>query len=198
MSAVTVLLPGARYSRPVGVLHGLLSSLFPPQPEPIAELRVGAMAIVRGQVVPRDLIECPLTGDRGVYYHYTVEDWRQSQTVGLAGEGFWELNERDEAIAEFYIEDGTGRAVVSPHRAQVERGRGVSPRTIDLGIVGRRAQQLVIAPGDLIEISAQVDRVDDLFDEGRDYRASPRRLCLRAPAAEPIRIRRIVSDITLV
>jgi hypothetical protein len=177
----------------VGVLHGLIASLFPPQPEPIEELRVGAMATVRGVVVPRDLIECPLTGDRGVYYHYTVEDWRQSQVAGLPGEGFWELSERDEAIAEFYVDDGTGRAVVSPHRAHVERGRGVKPLAIDLRIVGRRAQQLVIAPGDLVEITGQVDRVDDLFDEGRGYRSSPRRLCLRAPATEPIRIRTLAA-----
>lgn len=170
------------------MLQGLLESLFPPQPEPIAELRVGAMATVRGRVVPRDLIECPLTGDRGVYYHYTVEDWRQSQIAGLPGEGLWELGERDEAIAEFYLEDGSGRAVVSPHRAHVERGRGVTPQPIDLGIVGRRAQQLLIAAGDRVEITAYVDRALDLFDEARGYRASPHRLRLCAPPREPIRL----------
>jgi hypothetical protein len=177
----------------VGLLHSLIASLFPPRPEPIEELRVGAIAVVRGRVVPRDLIECPLTGDRCVYYHYTVEDWRPSQVSGLPGDGYWELSERDEAIAEFYVDDGTGRAIVSPHRAEVDRGR-VMPEPVDLRILNRRAQQLVIAPGDVVEITAQVDRIDDLFDEGRDYRESPRRLCLRAPTSEPLRILAIAED----
>ncbi len=173
----------------MGVLHGLLSSLFPPQPEPIAELRIGSVALVRGKVVPRDLIESPLTGDRGVYYHYTIETFRQSQVAGLPGDGFWELGDRDEAIAEFYVDDGTGRALVSPHRARVERSAAALPSPVDLRIVGRRAHQLIIAPGDTVEITAQVESVDDLYDEGRGYRASPRRIGLRAPASGPLRIR---------
>lgn len=175
----------------MGVVHGLLSTLFPPQPEPIAELVVGQVATVRGRVIPRDLIECPLTGDRGVYYHYTIEEWRPSQAAALPGDGFWELTEHDEAIAEFYIDDGSGRAVVSPHRARVERARGVAPQPVDLRIVGRRAGQLVIGPGDVVEITARIDRVDDLFDEGRGYRSTPERLCLRAAPSEWLRIRPI-------
>lgn len=177
----------------MGLIQGLLSSLFPPQPEPIAELRVGEMATVRGEVVPRDLIESPLTGDRCVYYHYTIEDWHPSQVAGLPGDGFWELSERDEAIAEFYIDDGSDRALVSPHRARVDRGL-VPPTPVDLRMLGRRAGQLVIGPGDVVEVTARVDRVDDLFDEGRGYRSSPRRVCLLAPPSESVRIRPIAPQ----
>lgn len=74
--------------------------------------------------MPRDLIECPLTLDRGMYYHHTIEQWRPSQISG-----------------------------------------------------------------DWAEIVARVDRVNDLFDEGRDDRASPERVCLRAPSTGALVIR---------
>jgi len=38
-------------------------------------------------------------------------------------------------------------------------------------------------------VVGRVDRVDDLFDDGRDYRGSPTVLCLRAPAGESILVR---------
>jgi len=147
------------------------------------------MTTVRGVVVARDVMESPLTGERCVYYNYAVEEWRQSRVVGQAGDGFWRLVERDEAILEFYIQDGRERAIVAPHRARVERARGVSADRIDLGMAGRRAQQLRLQSGDLIEVTAVSERVDDLFDEDRAYRASPTRWILRAPRGEPIRIR---------
>ena len=75
----------------------------------------------------------------------------------------------------------------------LEHRRGVTPRPIHLGIPGRRAQELLISPGDLVEIVGRVDRVDDLFDDGRDYRGSPTVLCLRAPPGEPLLVR-ILGD----
>ena len=171
-----------------GIINGLLGAFFPPAPEPLDEVEPGRTVVVRGRVVPRDLLRSPLSGAECVYYRYTVEDWRRS-TLGVGGDGFWQLSERDEAIVEFYLQDGSSRAVVSPFSARVEPRRGVSPRRVDLGIAGRRARELLIAPGDLIEVVGRVDRVDDLFDDGRDYRGSPTVLCLRAPAGESILVR---------
>jgi hypothetical protein len=176
----------------VRLIEGILGSLFPPSPEPLRELRAGQRAIVRGTVVPRDLMPSPLTGDRCVYYQYTLERWRQSRVAGVGGDGFWDLTQKDEAILEFYLQDAEGeRAIVSPHRATVERGRRVAVQEVDVGVLHQRAQQLLIIPGDLVEVSGRVDRVDDIYDEGRDYRASPTRLMLRATGDEPLTIRLI-------
>jgi hypothetical protein len=57
----------------------------------------------------------------------------------------------------------------------------------------RRAHETVIAPGDWIEVVGEVDRVDDLFDDGRDYRGSVSRLCLRAPAGRSLLVRILQS-----
>jgi hypothetical protein len=145
--------------------------------------------MVRGRVVPRDILRSPLTGTECVYYRYTVEDWRRSSVRGIGGDGFWQLTERDEAIAEFYLEDAGQRALVSPFNARVEPRRGLAPRSVNLGEPRRRAQELVIAPGGQIEVVGEVDRVDDLFDDGRDYRGSPTRLCLRAPVGKSLVVR---------
>ncbi len=173
----------------MGLIQAILATVFPPQPEPLSEVRAGVMTTVRGVVVARDVMESPLTGERCVYYNYTVEEWRQSHVVGQVGEGFWRLVDRDEAILEFYLQDGRERAIVAPFRARVERGRGVAADRVDLGVFGRRAQQLRIVPGDLIEVTAVSEQVDDLFDEDRAYRTSPTRWILRAPRGESIRIR---------
>lgn len=172
----------------VRILDGILAKMFPPQPQPIAELRAGRLATVRGVVIPRDLMDSPLTGDRCVYYHYTVEQWRQSRVVGVGGDGFWEVIEQDEAIVEFYIDDDSGRAIVAPEGARVTMGRKLSRQQMDL-MVHRRAHQLALEPGDTIEVRAQVALVDDLFDEGRGYRSSPNRLLLRAPEDGHVDIR---------
>ncbi len=171
------------------LIHGILARLFPPEPEPLRELRLGIVTTVRGRVVPRDLIESPLTGERCVYYQYTVEDWRRSQVLGVGGDGFWELREKDEAIVEFYLHDDGMRAIVCPQSAKVERARGIEAIDIDLGMMNRRAQQLLIMPGDLVEILAVAERVDDLHDEGRDYRTAPTRVMLRAPEGADLIIR---------
>ena len=173
----------------MGLLHQLLARFFPPQPEPLAEVSPGKTTTVRGIVVPRDLIGSPLTGEPCVYYQYTIEEWRASNIVGAPAEGFWQVEERDEGILEFYVQDGNERAIIAPLRARVERGRNIGMRIVDLGIVGRRAQQLVIAAGDVVEVTAIAGQVDDLFDEDRAYRSSPARLILRAPRGAQILIR---------
>jgi hypothetical protein len=172
----------------VRILHGILAKMFPAQPQPITEVSVGRLATVRGVVVPRDLMDSPLTGDRCVYYHYTVEQWRQSRVVGVGGDGFWDVIEQDEAILEFYVEDETGRAIVAPERSRVTLGRRVEQQHIEL-MMNRRARQVVLEPGDVIEVTAETVLVDDLFDEGRSYRASPGRMLLRAPEDSSLDIR---------
>ena len=172
----------------MGLVHSILSALFPPQPEPIADLLVGRPATVRGQVVPRDVLESPLTGEPCVYYNYAVEQWRQSQLAGLP-DGAWRLTEHDEAIAEFYLHDPTGRIIVAPQRARVDRGRGVQPDAVELGQLERRARELLIRPGDVVEVTAIVERCDDLYDDARDYRMQAQRLILRAPPRGFVEIR---------
>lgn len=163
-----------------GLVHSILGALFPPQAEPIAELIQGRSSVVRGTVVARDLIESPLTGDSCVYYNYSIEEWRESQVVGLP-DGFWRLAEHDEAIAEFYLRDDSGQAIIAPQSVRVERARGVREEFVDLGFQHRRGTQLVIRPGDVVEVSAVADRVDDLYDDARDYRARARTVLMRAP-----------------
>lgn len=162
--------------------------MFPPQAEPIASVSSGRTVTVRGAVVARDLMDSPLTGERCVYYRYSVEQWRQSRVAGVGGDGFWDPNERDEAILEFYVDDGSGRAIVAPERARVLLGRRLAEDTMDLG-AQRRAHQLLLQPGDEIEVTGEAVRVDDLFDEGRGYRAPPQRIMLRAPPRDHLRIR---------
>ncbi|RMH36058.1 MAG: hypothetical protein D6689_22920 [Deltaproteobacteria bacterium] len=164
----------------MGVVAAILGALFPPRTEPIAGVPVGRVARVRGTVVPRDVLTSPLTGEPCVYYNYSVEQWRRSQLAGLP-EGLWDLAEHDEAIAEFYLHDATGRAIVAPERVRIQRCRGVQPARIDLGSLERRATELLIRPGDTVEVIALADQIDDLYDDARDYRARARILLLRAP-----------------
>jgi hypothetical protein len=172
-----------------GLIHGLLGAFFPPMPERLDEVEPGRIAVVRGRVVPRDLMKSPLSGTECVYYRYTVEEWRRSSIGALGGDGFWQIADRDEAIVEFYLHDADRRAVISPYFARVEPRRGILPRRVDLGLRDRRANELVVGPGDFIEVVGEVDRVDDLFDDGRDYRGSVSHLCLRAPAGKPLLVR---------
>jgi hypothetical protein len=179
----------SRYAAEVGLLHGILASLFPPRPEPLDEVRPGALATVRGTVIARDLLTSPLSGQACVYYRYMVEEWRRSGVAGLGSDGFWELTARDEAIAEFYLHDGRQRAIVGPHRARIERARGVTPHPVEVGGFEQRAAELLICPGDEIEVTALVERVTDLFDEDRHYRGPITRVLLRAPDGDEILIR---------
>jgi hypothetical protein len=166
----------------MGLVEAILVRLFPPQVEPIAGARRGRRIYARGQVVGRDLIDAPLAGDRCVYYHYVVETWSRST-------GSWLVIERDEAIAEFYLQDESGRAVIGPERAVVDMG----PRE---GIVrelgeGRRAREVRIEHGDLIEIEGMLDgeEIEDLYDGERGYREDSVRLLIRAVDGGSLRIR---------
>jgi hypothetical protein len=173
----------------MGLIQGILERVFPPQPEPLEDIRAGDTVLVRGVVIPRDVMQAPLTDDACVYFQYTLERWRRSEVVGVGGDGFWEIQDRDEAIVEFYIEDRGTRVIVAPHKAKVERAKGVPVQDVDVGVINQRAQQMLIKPGDYVEVSAIAEAVDDLHDEGRAYRASTARLMLRAPEDREIVIR---------
>lgn len=143
---------------------------------------------VRGVVVPRDLIDSPLTGEPCVYYRYSIEDWRQSRVLGVGGNGFWQLAEHDEAIVEFYVDDGTARAIVAPVDARVRAHRRLTEAPIEIHFQ-RRAHQLLIEPGDEVAVTGVASEVADLFDESRGYRGGAQRLVLRAPEAGTLDIR---------
>lgn len=141
--------------------------------------------MVRGKVVARDLITSTLTDERCVYYHYTVNEFRESNIAGLANEGHWNMIRFDEAIVEFYLQDEAGdRVIVCPQNVRVDRARGIAPTHIDMGIIRQSAQELVIRPGDLLEVHGLVATVHDLFDEDRNYRTPPTRFMLSAPTAD--------------
>jgi hypothetical protein len=173
----------------VGLIDAILGSLFPPAPQALADVTAGRRALVRGRVVPRDVIESPLSGVRCVYYRYVIEELRRASVpIGFGADGFWVVTERDEAIAEFYLQDEGGRAIVAPHRAFVEIPRALPGEPLDWPR-GRRGQELVILAGDLVEVDGLVQEVDDLLDEQLHYRERPRKLVLRAPDDGVIRIR---------
>jgi hypothetical protein len=166
---------------------GWLRRLFPRAIVPIATARIGRHVRLRGRVIPRDLIMSPLSGELCVYYRYVVETWRTgaAQMVPGVRSGFWVLEDRDEAIAEFYLDDGSGRAVIAPEGAVVH---GMAPFQLDLGNE-RRAMETRFTVGNLIEAVGVLEEADDLLDEARDYRAGAGVRILRSTPGEPLRLR---------
>lgn len=165
----------------MSLLESLLETLFPPSPEPIRFLRerLGHRVTIRGRVVPRDLIDSPLGGERCVYYRSLLEEWRKT-TVLPGDAGYWATAWRDEAICEFYVDDGTGRALVLPERARVI-GPGELRRVE--AAPGQRGAELTLHPGQQVEVHGVVSEVDDVLDEQRGYREDATRLVLAAPAS---------------
>ena len=187
----------------LALLAGAWVRMHPPRTVAIARAPRGRVITVRGVAVARDLLESPLSGTPCVYYRYSVEEWRRSRLLGAGSDGgFWQLAEHDEAIVEFYVNDGPARAIVAPGDARIRAARGLAsaPRehvrqeggaAPDLGELGRnrRAHELLIEPGDELAITGQAVEVVDLFDDSRDYRGAPHRLMLRAPEAATLDIR---------
>ncbi len=174
------------------IFAGLWARVFTVPTVAIASVTEGRVVTVRGEVVARDLIDSPLAGKRCVYYRFRSEQWRQSRVAGVGGDGFWEATSSDEAIVEFYVADQSGRAIVSPANARVQRARGLEEISTTRPTVlsgAERAQELLIVPGDEITVTGEAAWVSDLFDDGRDYRQAPRRLMLRAPEGKPLQIR---------
>ncbi len=179
----------------MSLVTGLLAALFPPRCEKVAELVVGRRALVRGRVIPRDFIDSTLTGERCVYYRYSVDDWRTSHVAGLANEGHWAMVRSDEAIVEFYLQDEDGNhVIIAPQHARVRQSAQVSPKAIDMGIVGQRAQELVICTGDIIEVTGHVAVVEDLYKQDRDYRANATIPMLHATKSDPLLIKIIEKE----
>jgi hypothetical protein len=171
----------------MGLVEDVLARLFPPRPDPIDALRArgGRRVLVRGHVVPRDLIASPLTGERCVYYRYVVEEIRPT-TVALGGGGLWVVVDQDEAIAEFTIDDGTGRALVLPERAEITAaGRGHRVEVPS----GQRASEVRIVAGDLVEVGGIAGELEDLLDDTRGYRELAARATVAAPGDDRLRIR---------
>ena len=182
----------------LGLLTGAWGRMHAQRPVAIAQAPKGRVITVRGVAVPRDLLDSPLSGTPCVYYRYSVEEWRKSRLLGAgASAGFWQLAEHDEAIVEFYVDDGTARAIVAPGDARIRAPRRLDNAATDAARPGaglalgleRRARELLIEPGDELTVTGHAVDVADLFDEGRSYRAAPQRLMLRAPAAATLDIR---------
>ena len=178
----------------MGLIESLLDCLFPQAPEPLGTVRGpwGKRLVVRGRVVARELIESPLTAQRCVYYRYLVEEWRRAsvslQSIGPGTGGLWHPTETDEAIAEFYVDDGTGRALVEPARALVETAGPLLAEPVEMP-ADHRASEVRIEPGDTVEVRGVVDEIEDMLDGERGYRDLPTRMALRAADGGKIRIR---------
>jgi hypothetical protein len=168
------------------LIETILTALFPPQAEPIADLRPGRAVTVLGRVVPRDVIESPLSGERCVWYRATVREWRRSI---IDGGGFWVTIDDEEAIAEFYVQDESGRAIVHPEHAVVDLGRAAEPTPVTVEALHRQAAESRISVGDVVEISGFAEKVDDLLDDARGYRENATRVLLRAPDGGVLTIR---------
>ena len=165
---------------------GWLDRLFTPAAQPIGEVRPGQRVVVRGRVVPRDLIDSPLDGLRCVHYHFLVEGWQAPSILFPGAGGTWNVTHQDEAIAEFYLRDETGTLIVAPERATVTH-RPFTPQYTDV----ERVSEATIVPGDLVEVTGQAEEVHDLLDGERSYRQDTRRLVLRAPVGGWLRIRKL-------
>lgn len=172
----------------MGLLDGILGSLFPPAPTPIAEASDGQLITIRGRVIPRDVLSGPLTGEPCVYYRYAAYVWRQSQMAGIAGDGFWETRASDEAIAEFYVADDSGQAIIAPADAKVEFARGVIEDSFETAVHEKATERRVVL-GDIVEVTGIAGVVADLLDEGRGYRASADKSIIRAAPGEQLHIK---------
>jgi hypothetical protein len=178
----------------MGLIESLLDCFFAPAPEPLGTVRGpwGKRLTVRGRVIPRDLIESPLTAQRCVYYRFLIEEWRRAsaplQAFGPGMGGLWHPTQIDEAIAEFYVDDGTGRALVDPVGAMVETAAKLHPEPVDMPTF-QRASEVRIEPGDWVEVRGVVDEIEDTLDGERGYRDLPTRMALRAESGGRILIR---------
>jgi hypothetical protein len=174
----------------VPLLERLLERIFPPALEPAATLRhrAGARVLVRGRVVPRELIESPLSGERCVYYRYLVEEWRASAVPMGTGGGLWIAVERDEAICEFYLEDDSGRALIAVEEARVEVAHAGAAERVEVP-QGQRASEVRIGAGDVVEVHGVAGEVADVLDESRGYREDATRGLVRAVEDGSLRIR---------
>ena len=172
------------------LLERLLERLFPPAAEPAATLRhrAGARVLVRGRVVPRELIESPLSGERCVYYRYLVEEWRASSVPMGASGGLWVAVERDEAICEFDLEDASGRALIAVEETRVDVEHAGDAFAVEVP-QGQRASEVRIAPGDVVEVHGAAGEIADVLDESRGYRDDATRGVVRAIEGGSLRIR---------
>lgn len=86
---------------------------------PTSKIRSMAMGTVeiKGEVAQlKDSLVTPFTGKDCIYYKYTVEEYRPDTDRN----DDWELIDSGESRKPFGIEDGTGAAVVEPHKANID------------------------------------------------------------------------------
>ena len=81
-------------------------SLIRSAPQGYVELQ-GITRMMEGQP-----IISPLSGERCVWYRYTVEEKTDSKNE-------WKTIERKQSTAIFHLDDGTGRCIVDPEGAEV-------------------------------------------------------------------------------
>jgi len=133
-----LLLPvGSAVAVGTGVLafvHGLRSLKLQRVLEdtPTAKVRSLAMGLVelQGAVRGRSRTNAPFSGRDCVWWEVVVQTVRQSNKGGKQ----WSTVHREVSGNPFYIDDGTGTALVYPQDAQVSAGHVISEETGGLGV----------------------------------------------------------------
>lgn len=83
----------------------------------IDELRNG-MAEIKGRVQPAGrALECPMTGQRCVYFRFKVQE-KRSHWIGKSTRRYWATVVDDRRVVDFEVDDGTGTAVINAYPAQ--------------------------------------------------------------------------------
>lgn len=115
---------------------------------PVRSIPMGLVR-VRGTATGDDRLTSPLTGVPCFYYHVRLEKWVKKENEN----GKWEKVGTETDERPFYVDDGTGKVLVTPHGAQYEvlrtfhgeigidstHSRHVNP---SLGIAGPSEQDL--------------------------------------------------------
>jgi len=157
----------------------------------VTALAMGARARVRGRVIPRDTFTSPLGGEEVVYARTTIERWQATHSVGAFNEGLWLVDHRDESVAEFYVDDGSGRVMIAAGRIEMSRP---AEHTRSFALGGhRRGFEVVIQPGDVIEVEGVVGEVADVFAEDVDTRGSALRPLLHGRGGRPLAVTMVES-----
>ncbi len=148
----------------------------------LSAAKLGDPVCLRGKVIPRDLVECTLTGARGVYFHYQILQSSPSMNAPLGAaisiDDIWTVLKEDAGIAEFYLEVDGELLIVSPEKVVVEECEEFHDEQIPFHIYGQKALRLLVEEGDVIEVEGRLTEVNDLYADNRGYRASLKRLMI--------------------
>lgn len=142
-----------------------------------AELRSG-FAALRGRIEPIDPVRSSWSEREGVYLAYVTSRWENVPTMAGVTGGQWVVEERDEVVAPFELNDGGATILVEPERAAIFAPSATFERSVPSR--ARCVEQLLERGQDVIVIG-DVAQVGGLAASGT-YRGHGFRTVVRAPA----------------